>query len=285
MSGYTAASQEGDHTFTDAFHWLRQSGLLPLRSFAESEHPPFLQSEVLLSLNIREVRFMPSYSLKQFSADVVRPETAAAVVTIGQQLQLDVALENWSSGIKAKLQRGEVYWDLGCALRQIAAGMQPKSYLEIGVRLGMSTAMVAATAPQVNITAFDLWMSPYAGLDNPGPDFVRRQLKSVGHRGEITFFDGDSRETVPLYLAAHPEVRFDVVTVDGDHSDEGAWVDLTTVADVVAAGGYLLFDDLIHPFHTLLGVWRRFQADYGDRFEFVENLTDLYGTGVARRKE
>ena len=228
---------------------------------------------------------MPSYSLTQFSSDVVQPENAAGVVSISRQLQMDVALTNWSAGIEARLQKGEAYWDLACALRQIAAGMQPRNYLEIGVRLGKSASMVAATVPQISITAFDLWISPYAGLDNPGPDFVRRQLTGVGHQGEITFFDGDSRETVPLYLAANPDVRFDMVNVDGDHSDEGAWADLVTVADVVAAGGYLLFDYLIHPFHTLLGVWRRFQAEYGDRFEFAENLADLHGTGVARRKE
>lgn len=228
---------------------------------------------------------MQSYSLAQFSSDVVKSQTATGVVSICRKLQMDTALAAWCSGLDARLQKGEVYWDLACALRQIAAGMQPKSYLEIGVRLGKSAAMVAATVPQVNIVAFDLWVSPYAGLDNPGPDFVRRQLIAVGHHGEITFVDGNSRETVPLYLAAHPEVRFDVVNVDGDHSDEGAWADLMAVADVVAAGGYLLFDDVTSPFHTLLGVWRRFQAEYGDRFEFVENLNDHYGTGVARRKE
>jgi len=228
---------------------------------------------------------MPSYSLTQFSSDVVQPENAAGVVSICRKLQMDVALANWSAGIEAKLQKGEAYWDLACALRQIATGLQPRNYLEIGVRLGSSTAMVAATVPQVNIVAFDLWISPYAGLDNPGPDFVRSQLKGVGHQTEVTFVDGNSKVTVPLYLATHPDVRFDVVTVDGDHSDEGAWADLTSVAEVVVAGGYLLIDDLVLPCHTLLRVWRRFQEEYGDRFEFLENLTDHYGTGVARRKE
>ena len=48
---------------------------------------------------------MPSYSLTQFSSDVVQPENAAGVVSISRQLQMDVALTNWSAGIEARLQR------------------------------------------------------------------------------------------------------------------------------------------------------------------------------------
>lgn len=50
---------------------------------------------------------MPSYSLTQFSSDVVQPENAAGVVSICRKLQMDVALANWSAGIEAKLQKGE----------------------------------------------------------------------------------------------------------------------------------------------------------------------------------
>ncbi len=197
---------------------------------------------------------------------------------------MDTALVAWSSRIENRIQTGEQYWDLACALRQIASALRPQNFLEIGVRLGKTSAMVAATAPEVSIAAFDLWISPYAGVDNPGPDFVRQQLAGVGHTGELVFFSGDSRHTVPQYFAANPDRTFDIVNVDGDHSDEGAWVDLTNVAEYVAAGGYLLFDDLTNPQHTLLPVWRRFQVQYGDRFDFVENLKDHYGTGVARRR-
>jgi predicted O-methyltransferase YrrM len=228
---------------------------------------------------------MTPYRLDQFSRDVVNPQNALSVVSICRRIEMDSALIDWSSNIEARIQAGEVYWDLACALRQIAEGLRPRNYLEIGVRLGNSTSMVAATAPNVSIAAFDLWMSPYAGLDNPGPDFVRRQLTGVGHRGELTFHDGDSRETIPHFLADHPAAEFDLVCVDGDHSDEGAWTDVTNVVGIVTPGGYLLFDDLTHPFHTLLPIWRRFQEEFGSQFEFVENLKDSHGTGVARRKE
>jgi predicted O-methyltransferase YrrM len=228
---------------------------------------------------------MSSYSLATFSADVVRPANALGVLEVCRQIELDSALVGWSGRIERLIEAGEVYWDLACALRQISEGLQPRNYLEIGVRVGKSASMVASAAPDVGFAGFDLWVSPYAGLDNPGPDHVRRQLARVGHRGAVSFFDGDSRSTVPQFLEANPGLQFDLVNVDGDHSDEGAWIDLVNVAPVIAPGGYLVFDELTHPAHTLLPIWRRFQETYAAEFDFVENLKDNTGTGVARRRD
>jgi predicted O-methyltransferase YrrM len=143
--------------------------------------------------------------------------------------------------------------------------------------------MVAGTCPNAAIYGFDLWLTPYGGANNPGPDFVRSEMQRLGHTGPVTLSSGDSRQTVPAFAAAHPGVRFDLINVDGDHSDEGAWADLVAVAELVSPGGYIVFDDLIHPAHTLLGVYRRFEQEYGDRFEFAENLADHNGTSVFRR--
>jgi hypothetical protein len=118
---------------------------------------------------------MSSYSLATFSADVVRPANALGVLEVCRQIELDSALVGWSGRIERLIEAGEVYWDLACALRQISEGLQPRNYLEIGVRVGKSASMVASAAPDVGFAGFDLWVSPYAGLDNPGPDHVRRQ--------------------------------------------------------------------------------------------------------------
>ena len=77
---------------------------------------------------------------------------------------------------------------------------------------------------------------------------------------------------------------FDLITVDGDHSEVGAWEDLITVIPRLATGGVLVFDDIAHPAHPyLLGVWRRALA----RFPFLSGheFTETgYGVAFAVRR-
>ena len=227
---------------------------------------------------------MNDYPLERFVAEVSRPENLTALLDAYSQLTPDYLLENWAANIASRIAQGVPYWDLAAALRQLAHGLNPSSYLEIGIRRGKSMAMVAATCPEVAIFGFDLWMSPYGGADNPGPDFVRCEMQRLGHTGPLTFTNGDSNVTVTDFSRLHPGIRFDLITVDGDHSDEGAWTDLVNTAQLVAPGGYIVFDDLKHPGHTLLPVYRRFESEYHDRFEFAENLADHNGTSVFRRR-
>ena len=89
------------------------------------------------------------------------------------------------------------YWryaDLTTVLWAAANLTRPNSYLEIGVRRGRSAAVVGATRPDCAIYGFDLWVAGYAGVANPGPDFVRGELRAVGHRGSVVLESGDTVE-------------------------------------------------------------------------------------------
>lgn len=228
---------------------------------------------------------MKKYSLMQFSADVQRPENLCAVLQTHGMLTQDPLLDAWARNLADRYSRRTAYWDLACAVRQSCEGVEAERYLEIGVRRGKSMAMAAATRPELSIFGFDLWLSPYSGAPNPGPEFVREEMERVGHKGTVQWINGDTAETLPRFRSENQGLRFDVVTVDGDHSDEGAMRDLAGAAELVAPGGFIIFDDLIHPAHTLLGVWRWFVEEYRGEFEAIENLDDHNGTGVARRRD
>lgn len=149
------------------------------------------------------------------------------------------------------------YADINTVLIAAASMIRPESYLEIGVRTGRSAAMLSSVAPECAIVGFDLWIAGYAGMPNPGADAVAGFLRGVGHRGALEFVTGDSKTTVPRYLAARPAAFFDIVTVDGDHSQEGARTDLQNVMDRVKIGGVLVFDDVSNASHAwLIDVWR-----------------------------
>lgn len=175
------------------------------------------------------------------------------------------------------------YADILTVLLAAAQLVRPQSYLEIGVRRGRSMAMIAATCPSCQIVGFDLWMNHYAGMPNPGPDFVSAEMKQLGYSGQITLIRGNSHETVKNFINENPDKYFDIITVDGDHSKRGAEEDLITVLSRVKIGGVLVFDDISHPnLPYLIDVWYHVLSD--SRFTTWE-YTDLgYGVAFAIRR-
>ncbi len=176
------------------------------------------------------------------------------------------------------------YADLLTFLQATCELVQPRTYLEIGVRRGRSMAIVANACPSCQIVGFDMWMENYAGMPNPGPAFVESELQQCGYRGNVELISGDSHETVPAYFAANGHVEFDVINVDGDHSDEGARADLLTVLPHLAIGGVILLDDIVHPQHRYLEeVWEDILGR-DDRYSCAKFKDLGYGVAVAVRK-
>lgn len=176
------------------------------------------------------------------------------------------------------------YLDAVNTLYAAAKLLQPENYLEIGVRRGRSACTVARACPDAAIHAFDMWIQGYAGMENPGPAFVRQELQKHGHRGPVTFTDGDSHRTVPEYLARLPDLQFDLVLVDGDHSEDGAYDDLRNVLPRIRSGGIVIFDDITHPAHPyLLKVWRK-AMDAHPAFMAHEFTESGYGIAFAVKK-
>jgi predicted O-methyltransferase YrrM len=175
------------------------------------------------------------------------------------------------------------YADINTALIGLARVLQPAAYLEIGVRRGRSLAMLASQAPACHIVGCDLFLANYAGMENPGPDFVRAELARVGFTGQLDFVVGDSHQVLPKYFQAHPDAFFDLITVDGDHSEAGAAADLRTVMPRVKIGGALIFDDVSNPSHPeLRRVWSETMASRQDFSAFTFDEIG-FGVGLAVR--
>lgn len=207
--------------------------------------------------------------------------------------------------------------ELRSVLAWLAREMQPRTYLEIGVRRGFSMAMVAARCPTVEIVGFDLWIRQYAGVENPGPRFVRTELRRVGHRGGLHFIGGDSHRTLPAFfgrgsapladrlrigvIVRHRLTAFDLMTIDGDHSLRGAYRDLMDAMPHCAIGGVVVFDDIApdpdrvpaaaleaergtdpQGWHDLHGVWTAIQSQFPS-FRFFDYVEAPPGVGLAVR--
>jgi predicted O-methyltransferase YrrM len=216
-----------------------------------------------------------------------QPSTLNNVLSVLDSLEAD----SYSIYVSAYLKEGREkfgedwrYLDILNVLVACSELIRPRTYLEIGVRRGRSVAMVASATPKADLYGFDMWMANYAGMENPGPEFVESELRKIGASGEIEFISGNSHETLPDFFAKHPELKLDLVTVDGDHSDEGAREDLLTVLPKVADGGVVVFDDVSHPLHpNLYNVWLNALRDCGLRFVSGAYTALGYGIAVAVR--
>lgn len=212
-------------------------------------------------------------------------DVKARVLSIISKLTPDYWLERDLERY-SKDGKNRVFWfeQIPC-LNWIGHHLKPKNYLEVGVRRGRSMAQIATESPDTKLFGFDMWIQDY-GLQaaqgtssNPGPTFVAEELRRVGGRSVPTFTNGDSRDTLPAFFAdpRNPQ-EFDLITIDGDHTYEGAKRDLEIAFQRLAPGGIIMFDDIYHHAHMeLRALWAEFEARHPE-FLFVE---DHYHTGTA----
>jgi predicted O-methyltransferase YrrM len=145
-------------------------------------------------------------------------------------------------------------------------------------------AVIASAEPACAIIGIDLWIPNYAAMDNPGPDHVEREMHRIGHTGTLELISGASRNVLPKLFQQRPGLSFDLITVDGDHSDRGARRDLRDVLPRLRIGGAVVFDDISHPQHPgLREVWRGTVAS-DPRYSSWEFDDVGYGVAVAVRK-
>ena len=214
--------------------------------------------------------------------DCISGKTVGSIIPIIERLTQDAFVQFTLNYYKKGIQQFGDQWrygDINTFLYGICKNLKIANYLEIGVRRGRSMSVVASLHPEAAIVGFDMWIPNYAAMENPGPDFVRSEIKKTGYRGNLQLIVGDSHVTVPQYFQENPQAYFDLITVDGDHTIRGAQKDLETVVPRLKVGGLLIFDDICNPDHTYLRrVWRRVTAD---RVRFQTYEYDELGYGVA----
>jgi predicted O-linked N-acetylglucosamine transferase (SPINDLY family)/glycosyltransferase involved in cell wall biosynthesis/predicted O-methyltransferase YrrM/ubiquinone/menaquinone biosynthesis C-methylase UbiE len=173
-------------------------------------------------------------------------------------------------------------------LNWYAHHFKPKHYLEVGVRRGRSMAQVLVESPQTKAYGFDLWIPNYASVPeqgiyttNPGPEFVLSELNKIGVKNYPTLIQGNSHQTLPAFFAnSNNPQEFDLIYIDGDHSYQGAKLDLDIAFAHLAPGGALIFDDICHPAHLYLqNLWNEYKILLKDYF-FIEDLSKN-GTAIA----
>ncbi len=166
-----------------------------------------------------------------------------------------------------------------------AARRDDLRYLEIGVRLGHTFALVSLLAYQYweFAVGIDSWVPGYGGETNPGAETVFEHLTELGvDLTHISLLSGDSHVLLPTLLVNY---RFDLILVDGDHTPEGARQDLVDALELLAPHGMIVFDDATFKGDdALLKVWRDVVAHHPAVAAAGEELDDKPGWCWLQRR-
>ena len=221
--------------------WAPVSGLA-------SEPSSTMSNQAVSSAKRAFVRFVDE--------DVLQRRIAASVLNDLKHVTDDPNLAPLRAAITKSQEEQIPYWELRIFVRWLAHRLEAQSYMEIGVRTGWSLLQVAQERPHIELTAFDMWVRDYAAAENSSPTKLRSLLEAGSYAGKARFVSGDSHLTLPAFIGGldmgnkgRQHGTFDIVTVDGDHSAEGARQDLDLCVDLVKPGGAILFDDLVHDQH------------------------------------
>jgi hypothetical protein len=124
----------------------------------------------------------------------------------------------------------------------LLASFPATSFLEIGVQEGFSlAAVVGANAYMKKVALCDTWGWVDGGTGRGSHEHIEALLDGLGYRGERIYLTGDSKVTVPTLR----EATFDLIHVDGDHTEAGAYADLHNVTPL--AGRYIVVHDIFMP--------------------------------------
>lgn len=129
-------------------------------------------------------------------------------------------------------------------------------YLEIGTQEGGSLNAAMDSGAVGLAIAIDTWGGEYGGTKRGGPHHVIDRLGESKMR-RVVLVTGDSAKAVPTI--SH---QFDVIFIDGDHSESGCGRDMENCWPLLCSGGVMLVDDTDHPEHSHI---RRVTADFAAR--------------------
>lgn len=119
-----------------------------------------------------------------------------------------------------------------------------KTVAETGFNAGHSSFLFLDSSPDISVVSFDLGEH----------DYVDRAERYISGRfpGRHALHRGDSKVTVPEFAATHPDVRADLVFIDGGHDYETAAADLSNMRKMAASGALVVMDDYMpHIFYGL----------------------------------
>lgn len=122
-------------------------------------------------------------------------------------------------------------------LRSFVTQGRPRLILEIGFNAGHSAEIFLTASPDARLLSFDLGRVAAVAA---GKAYI-----DARHPRRHTLVVGDSTLSLPAFAAICPEVRCDLLFIDGGHSYEVARADIGHCAGLAAPGALVAVDDTV----------------------------------------
>ena len=98
-----------------------------------------------------------------------------------------------------------------------------KNIMEIGFNAGHSADLFLNINQNIKVTSFDIGVHKYVDY---GKKFIDNK-----YPGRHSLILGDSKKTIPDFFQGNSNIKFDLIFIDGDHSEVGAISDLFKTFD------------------------------------------------------
>lgn len=111
-----------------------------------------------------------------------------------------------------------------------------KRICEVGFNAGHSLLLMIENNPDAEYVIFDLCNHQYS---IPCLEYIAKQYPTT----KIEFIIGDSKVSMSKYMRDNPNLKFDLIHVDGGHDLENVINDYNNSYLLIEKGGVILFDD------------------------------------------
>lgn len=203
-----------------------------------------------LNFNDRSLNIPDQFLVSEIIGDTKYQQK---VLIAWSYIQTDAPIDKRKKWMRYNIQNNIPFWNIHVALTYTALKLKPENYLEVGVRIGGSMVQVLNAWIPPKITAVDIWSGEYASLPNT-IEFTQKQLnkflESTQKMTSIEYIHGDSHDVLKNLIAQGR--KYKLITIDGDHTLEGAEEDLEDAVKLLDSSGAIVFDDITHPSHKYL---------------------------------
>lgn len=134
---------------------------------------------------------------------------------------------------------------------------------EIGFNAGHSAAIWLSANDHAEVLFFDLFD---VAAGPPGERFLRESEELVDPDKRLRIIKGSSIDTLPAFASANPDVRCDLLIVDGGHAREVAYADMANFRQLARAEFHILVvDDTYCEAYWCIGPTRAIEEAVDDR--------------------